>query len=113
MKTLSSKHRIAIEKEIKMLLHAHRDCLRNQGKDTLNISFNCNDGYYGEAFGILRTLAIMGYGSFGAVNREDTLNYWFSKLQTEVLEEEGFNTNHQCEHCYEKYGKDDVRNRRR
>lgn len=113
MKNLPDNLKRALEAEIKMMLHAHRDCLRNQKVDTLRIQFDCRDGYYGEAFGILRALVVMGYGKFGAVNRNDTLNYWFANLQKEVLKEEGFDTDHQCDHCYERYGKDDVRSKRR
>ena len=113
-----------VEAEIKALLHAHRDCLRNQDRDTVAISFDCRDGYYGEAFGILRALHLMGYGYFGPSNMDaikdayptvynvtqpkQNLKWWFSRLEREVLEEEGFGGDHRCVHCLEKYKKDDA-----
>lgn len=121
--------------EIKGLLHASRDCLRNkklfdqEASDPAEISFHAADGYYGEAFGILRALHLQGYGVFGAVNidamsnhfrgprgahrREQNLSWWFSRLQTEVLLEEGWNleaddpNKGRCEYCLERYRKDD------
>lgn len=99
-----------IKTEIKMLLHASRDCMRNRKEyDTTKIRFSVNDSYYGEAFGMLRTIQILGCGKFGAVNDPKTLNFWFAEIEDEVLQEENFNGSHECEHCYNKYGKDDVR----
>ena len=102
----------AIEKEIKMLLHAERDCMRNQGKDATKIKFfSLNDTYFCEAFGMLRTLQTMGYGELGASNARPAeppnLRAWFERLQDEVLEEEGLHTDNRCRYCLEKYGKDD------
>jgi hypothetical protein len=112
--------KLKIEGEVKALLHAHRDTLRNR-RDTRETRFDCSDGYYGEAFGIMRGLAIMGYGFFGSVNldgvadsydglasqKEHNLRWWFSQLEEEVLEEEGFYTDGRCEYCLENYKKDD------
>jgi hypothetical protein len=115
-----------VEGEIKAILHACRDCLRNQGRlDTSKVSFSANDGYYGEAFGIMRGLHILGYGYFGSSNLsaiveakshyhragnvtspEQNLKWWFSNLEQEVLEEEGFKSDHRCEYCLAKYRKD-------
>ncbi len=107
----------AVKNEIKMTLHASRDCLRNQGTDTTKIRFSVNDPYYGEAFGILRALSVLGYGQvFGAVNTpEDRTNFqwWFHEIQEEVLREENYHGNNQCDHCFERYGNDGVRNRRK
>lgn len=117
MKKLNKKQEKAIEDEIKMMLHAHRDCLRNQKVDTTKVTFNVNDGYYGEAFGILRALQVLGYGKFGAMNVCDnehpkwSLNWWMYNIEREVLAEENFNGNNMCDHCCEKYGKDAVRTR--
>lgn len=110
-KKITDKQIQKVEAEVKMMLHASRDCLRNQGADTTVVPFNSNDGYYGEAFGILRGLMVLGYGYFGADNVDDPYNlkFWFSKLEAEVLKEENFRSNHECDYCLEKYGKDSVR----
>jgi len=108
-----------VEETAKALLHAHRDCLRNQGKNTLKITFSCQEGYYGEAFGIMRGLELLGYGYFGASNYDAThdghpqhqsnLRWWFDTLTYEVLNEEGYlDKSHRCEYCLGHYGKDDL-----
>jgi hypothetical protein len=106
-----------VAKEVKLLLHAHRDCLRNRGENTLKITFKVTDGYYGEAFGIIRGLELLGYGKIDAVIRdglqegydqkEQSLGWWFNNLEREVLEEEGFNKHLRCDWCKARYGKDD------
>lgn len=112
-----------VEGEIKAILHACRDCLRNQDKDTIRISWEVNNGYYGEAFGIMRALHMLGYGYYGAGNltakeedppqiynitqNEQNLNWWRHRLEQEVLDEEGFDGDHRCEYCLKKYKKDD------
>lgn len=108
-----------IAKSIKMMLHAHRDCLRNRDEDTTKITFDCGDGYYGEAFGILRGLDVLGYGDvYGAVNsptEKRNFRWWLSQLEDEVLREEGFAGidgspgDNKCEYCFQHYGKDAVR----
>ena len=111
VKTLTSKQIDAIEAEVKMMLHASRDCYRNQGKNSREIPFWVMDGYYGEAAGIFRTLQIFGYGKFGAVNipsERTNLSWWFSELQQEVLKEENFDGSGECDHCLQWYGKDDA-----
>lgn len=117
MKKITEDMKAKIEKEVKMMLHAHRDCLRNRKVDTLRRSYDIRDGYYGEAFGIMRALQVLGYGKFGSINlngiregfeqEEQNLIWWFEGLKREVLEEEGFHTDHRCEHCLKKYKKDD------
>ena len=118
MEKLKEEQKAKIKEEIKMLLHASRDCLRNIQKNTLKIRFTANDGYYGEAFGILRTLVILKYGYFGSSNLDavverkgeepwQNLKWWFCQLENEVLEEEGFYTDNVCQYCLERYGKDD------
>ena len=108
----------SVEATVKAMLHASRDCLRNQEVDTTQIHFDCRDGYYGEAFGIFRGLEILGYGYLsGPVNiggksdrgteqDEGNFAWWFSNLQDEVLVEENHDTDGHCGHCYEKYHKD-------
>ncbi len=115
---------VKVIKEVMMLLHASRDGMRNKKLDTLNISFHISNdgGYSAEAFGVMRTLALMGYGYFGSVNldglqernggvqQESNLKWWFAQLEHAVLEEEGFyNKTFRCEHCINKYHKDDTR----
>jgi hypothetical protein len=128
-KKLTDKLLQKATEEVKMLLHASRDCMRNQGKNTMEFGFSCNDGYYGEAFGIFRGLVLLNYGYFGSVNldaiteykgkgyyhpkrkpmrKEQNFKWYFSNLQDEVLNEEGFFTDHVCKHCLDRYGKDDA-----
>lgn len=122
---LPERERDRIEATIKMLLHASRDAMRNRNMDTTKISFDATDGYYGEAFGVMRGLEALGYGYFGSDNVPDreqphsNLKHWFHELtQTVLLEEhfgedwEGTQFAHQCEHCLKRYGKDAVRQRR-
>jgi len=101
----------AIEDEVKTLLHASRDAMRNRGEDTTRLAFRANEGFYGEAFGVLRCLATLGFGTLThAVNTPETrenLKWWFGELMREVLEEENFRGSGCCEHCRKRYGKDD------
>jgi hypothetical protein len=107
-----------IEAEVKLMLHCHRDTLRNQGKvDTTHIRVDVTEGFYGEAFGIMRALQVLGYGQFESSNLPGTkhgfkqdiqnLRWWFCEIEEEVLKEEGFYTDNRCKWCLEKYGKDD------
>lgn len=81
MKKISKKMKEKIEKEVKSMLHAHRDTLRNRvfwkkdedgnlppGHNPLNIRFSINEGFYGEAFGVMRALQVLGYGEFESSN---------------------------------------------
>jgi len=107
-----------IRDEIKMLLHASRDCMRNQKRDTSKISFLCKDSYYSETFGVIRGLALAGHGYLGSSNLdaviegksdqpECNLRWWLGKIEEEeVLEEEGFRSDGRCEYCLKKYGID-------
>lgn len=135
-RTITDSLKRSIEGEIKALLHAHRDTLRNLGKyDTRHVTFSAAEGYYGEAFGIMRTLHILGYGYFGSSNhdgvaeikpygvtheefalrnpnrqKEHNLRWWFEQLSHEVLEEEGYyDGTHRCEYCFSRYHKDTAR----
>lgn len=103
---LTKEQADAVSKDVKSLLHASRDCLRNRGVDTTSVPWHTNDPYYAEAFGILRCLVVLGLGKFGAVNHNDTVNSWFWRLCDEVLLEENFGGTNECEHCRLKYGKD-------
>jgi len=126
LKRIPGSLREAIEGEVKALLHSHRDARRNRGEDTIGTTFRVNEGYYGEAFGIIRCLFIQGYGYLGSSNlsakQEDSyahkvtnvtqdiqnLRWWFNQLEVEVLEEEGWRGDHRCEYCLERYKKDDA-----
>lgn len=116
MRILLRKEEKKIIQEIKLALHASRDCLRNKGKDTSVIGFDKSDVYYGEAFGILRSLKALGYGDFGPGNirneriRHWNLTEWIWHIEQEVLEEENFirhgkGTN-ECDFCVSHFGKD-------
>lgn len=114
-KTLTPKQESELVAEIKMMLHASRDCLRNQGCDTTKVRFDAADGYYGEAFGIARALHVLGYGTYLLANNipaeKYNLKWWFDQICDEVLQEEGWDGNNQCDYCYEKYLKDSVRDK--
>ena len=113
-KKISTRMIKRVEGSVKALLHASRDCMRTQDKDTSKWRFDCNDGYHGEAFGIMRGLEMMGYGHFGSVNMngledsgtkygakqpEHNLRWWFEKLADEVLEEENYHSDGHCDYC--------------
>lgn len=131
-KKLSDEQVAAIEAEVKMMLHSHRDTLRNQWNlsqqvgrngiareayDPTKVPFNCNEGFYGEAFGIMRGLVTLGYGYFGSDNldavkegRSDNprhnCKWWFAELKDQVCKEENFGGSNECDYCLEHYGKD-------
>jgi len=84
---LPEDKRKELGEEIKLMLRANREMLVRRG-DATKYRFDARDGYYGEAFGILRALKILGFGKFGAVNVEGTLQYWFAQLEDEVIQEE-------------------------
>jgi len=117
MKTLSKKDMASIKKEVKSLLHASRDCLRNRRVDTDIHAWHVNDSYYGEAFGVMRGLEALGYGYFGPGNvdgvadkktkiHEQNLTWWFDQLGNEVLKEEHFgDPTKKCPKCKKKYGR--------
>lgn len=76
--------------EIKLMLFAARDFLKNRNElDKYPNCFPIYDagGYYGEAFGIIRCLVNLGYGEMGPDNGNG-LKGWFNSLQKEVLSEE-------------------------
>ena len=124
MKTLNDNLLNKIRSEVKILLHASRDCMRDQGIDTLNTRFSSIDSYYSEALGILRGLVLLDYGYFGSSNLdaitelkrnltrkkpkrcEQNFKWLMWRLEEEVLQEENFYSNHRCKFCLETYGKD-------
>lgn len=82
-KTLTTFEKQKISNEIKLMLFAARDFLKNTNRlEEYKDSFPIYDagGYYGEAFGIIRCLVNLGYGN--------ELKHWFNQLQFEVLKEE-------------------------
>ena len=107
---------LALEYEIIELLHAARDCMRNNGRDWKKIGFDGNT-WSVEAFGITRAVVALGYGTYGAnsgepiVTRTGLINVkgWFSQLEKFVLEEEHFEGSNHCALCLFKYKKDGVR----
>lgn len=123
-KKIDKRLKKKVEAEVKVLLHASRDCLRNQGNNTAVISFKITDGYYAEAFGVLRGLKVLGYGYFGPDNMdgvkhnrggkqpEHNLKWWFYQIVDAVLEEENFKGTNECDFCVEHYGKDGAGRRR-
>lgn len=107
--SLEGAPREAFEAVVKSLLHESRDSLRLQGTDTSRVPWDARDGYYGEAFGMFRTLEVLGLGRLGAVNVDSTLSSWLERLKSEVLKEEGFGGDNRCERCFAKYGRDGAR----
>lgn len=106
MKKLTKKQSQAIEKEVMMLLHAMRDNMRNEGVDTTKTPYSINNAYYAEAFGIMRCLRILGYGSFEITDKAESLDCWFNKLLKQLLKEENFGGSNKCDYCLEHYNKD-------
>jgi len=103
---LSKELQAKIEAEVVMILHAHRDCLRNQKQDTSKVTFDVRDGYYGEAFGVMRAMVLLGYISWGASNIPGNANSWMHELESRVLREENYNGSNECDHCFNRYGHD-------
>lgn len=113
---LTDEQHDEIVTEVAMMLHASRDCLRNRKVDTSVVPFDARDGYYGEAFGIMRGLVVLGYGYFGPdCDGKDEIIHplrginvkkWFRQICDEVLREENFGGNNHCDHCVKRYGKD-------
>lgn len=108
-KKLTPDQMLAVANEIKMMVSSHRDrlwtwyteCAFPQAVDPQSVQLIVNDGHYGEAFGVIRGLAALGYGYLGPVNLnavdqerseipEHNLRWWFDKLVGECLMEEGF-----------------------
>lgn len=104
--------------EIKMLLHAQRDAMRNLGEDTTKVKWCCAahacGTYDAETFGILRALKVMGMGEIHPTLHETTsLDTWREELRCEVLEEEHFGGSNECDFCLDHWGKDGAGRSRR
>lgn len=100
------------QNEIKLMFAAHREAMWNRWKshhpqalDPTVWQFVYDEQYYGESFGIVRGLALSGYGYLGsdisnAVQEgksnvpEHNLKWWFTQVITEYLEEEGYFKKH-------------------
>jgi hypothetical protein len=113
---LGSEERKRLDDEITLLLHASRDGMRNKGVDTTQVPFDMHfdGGYYNEAFGMVRALALLGYGYLAGGRSEDPMNLiaFFDRIKVRVLEDEGyFSKTHTCDHCLARYGKDGSRKR--
>lgn len=109
-KKLSKEDEERIVKDVKMLLHASRDCLRNQGVDTTKVRFDYFDSYYSEAFGVFRCLGNLNYGTIYRADNfpseKTNFKWWLDQLRNEVLQEENFKTTHECDYCLKHFGKD-------
>lgn len=109
-KQLTTEQEKQIAERVKLLLHASRDCLRNRQINTREVQFIWNDTYCCEAFGVLQALNALEYGHFGAINNgkdgNTNLDWWFENLKQQVLQEEHFDSTHECDFCVQHYGKD-------
>lgn len=80
--------------EVILMLLASRDCYKNQGREVK--TFDCTDGYYGEAFGMMRALVNLGVIApdgkkfyFGTDNFPEEISnakWWFGELRKKALE---------------------------
>lgn len=123
-KKLTDSQRSDVESTVKMLLHAGRDCMRNRKEDTSKYFLDFNNPYYCEAFGIMRGLACLGYGDcmgpsnipgqwYPKDNPHSNLKWWLDQIEKEVMREENWSLNSvgDCDYCYERYGKCDIRSK--
>lgn len=86
---LTEKKKEVIKQRITLLLLAGLDyCVNTKQDETM--WFGLQNPYYCEAFGLLHTLEILGYGYFGPDNIKSVndnklnLNFWFNELKEEV-----------------------------
>lgn len=103
-KKLKEEDHQKIAKEVEFLLHASRDCMRNQGIDTKLVPWNVGDGYYAEAFGIIRALIVLRYG-FRCDDEHDLMTF-FENIKDSVLITENFKGTNECDFCVAHFGKD-------
>jgi hypothetical protein len=92
----------AIEEEVRDLLVEARASMKRRGTyDMSVVTFDVNNPYYAEAFGVFRGLALAG---FGTIDRERDIDVpasdgrpittftsfrqWFNRLQKEVLSQD-------------------------
>ena len=124
-KRLTNKIRFRIINEVKMMFFAHRDCLFNKFKHAPSVNFDPRDvpkdimdGYYGEMFGIMRGVELLGYGYFGSSNLDaeqegksddpcHNLRWWLGYLIDECLREEDWqkSSKENCMRLLEHYRK--------
>jgi len=101
-----------LEVEIKRILHAQRDCMRNRQENTTVYKWCCSTQhacgtYYAETFGILRALQVMEMGTISkSIHHSDDLSTWREGLMDEVLKEENFGGSNECDYCLTTWGKD-------
>lgn len=104
--------KVKLEEEIKRILHAQRDCMRNLHEDTTQHKWCCSPQhacgtYDAETFGILRALQVMGLGQISkSTHHSDDLSTWREGLMEEVLKEENFGGSNECDFCLKTWGKD-------
>ena len=109
-KKMSNRLMKRIVDEVKMMLHASRDCMRNQGQNASKLTFSCKDAYYAETFGIMRGLALVKHGYLGSCNLdavkegkstqpECNLRWWLQKIEEEVISNnfDEFDEKHQAQ----------------
>lgn len=106
-KVLKEKEKLSFVHEAKLLIFAHRDCLWSRFRaglskyDPAKIDIDCMDAYYAEAFGMIRSLRLLGYGYLGSNSSnavqesrssvpEHNLRWWLDSLVEECLIEDGF-----------------------
>ena len=106
-KRLTPKMKDSVESEVKLMLAAHRGYLWGRhlgGDEKINptkIEVAVNEGYYGEAFGVMRGANALGFGYFGSDNLDaveegrsnfphDNLKWWFKQILRRYLGEEGY-----------------------
>ena len=127
-KKIPKKKWATVINEVKLMIAAHRDCLWTRWEtcaspsavDPTKVSIMANEGFYGEAFGIMRGLRALDYGYFGSSNlsavqedkspiSEHNLIWWFERIVKDYLEEEGFKDQtcspQRCQLLLEKYRK--------
>lgn len=92
MKKLTPKIIASVEAGVYTLLKEARRLMRDNGEITSQtIRFDINNPYYCEAFGVMRGLEIVGYGTFEANNlpaEKTNLKWWFAQLENKVLWED-------------------------
>jgi hypothetical protein len=119
LRDLSHNDRTYIARDVRQALHASRNHTRDLRMDTTKIAFNIHDAYYGEAWGILRALVSLRYGVLQPTQRVHTLeggrypastsrdlNVWFHEIEQQVLADEHFGGNNECDYCMDRYGRD-------
>lgn len=123
-KKITPELKTDIENEVFMMFAAHRDTLWNRWQFRMemqeiclkvnpmtedlphrdhpnSIRLDANDGFYGEVFGIMRGLAVAGYGYLGSDTQdavqegkgtvpEQNFKWWLHELVNRILEETNY-----------------------